>query len=136
MGRKSSYIGAWLIWIILTITCNFGVGVSAGMIGLNLCSQISTVFIISIGGFVSFGLFVLVYSFFEGLKISKVMPYLWVLGGLGILFEMGEMSELLRYCIPSNKSPIEVYPIALLSIILVYVIHNLSIKFYYKNKSY
>ena len=90
------YIGAWLL---AGFTSSILVRVADTVLGNAMVSDLSDMnayFIVgaAVNWAIFSGSFIFIYNLFKSLNIKKVMIYLYVLGGLGMLAGMGQTSNI------------------------------------------
>ena len=95
---KLKYIGAWFLCgavtsvLFVILDSILAETMVEDLSDLNFYFFVSSIFSIGIG----FGIFILVYRWFNSLSIKRVMPYLYVFGTLGTLAGMGKVKGELR----------------------------------------
>ena len=95
---KLKYIGAWLLaGVTGSILARVADSVLASVMVSDL-SDMNAYFIVGAAVNVAIvsGSFIFIYNLFKSLNIRKVMIYLYVLGGLGVLAGMGQTLGIYR----------------------------------------
>ena len=91
-ASKMKYIVAWLLFGLTgNILARISDAVLANVI-VNDLSDLNTYFIVgaTVNVAIISGSFIFIYNLFKSLNIRKVMIYLYILGGLGMLAGMGQ----------------------------------------------
>ena len=95
---KLKYVGAWLLaGVTGSILARIADSVLTSVMVSDL-SDMNTYFIVGAAVNVAIvsGSFIFIYNLFKSLNIRKVMIYLYVLGGLGVLAGMGQTLGIYR----------------------------------------
>ena len=89
---KMKYIGAWLLAGVTSSILARVADTVLGNVMVNDLSDLNAYFIVgaAVNVAIVFGSFIFIYNLFKSLNIRKVMIYLYVLGGLGMLAGMGQ----------------------------------------------
>ena len=131
------YIGVWFLWSIssgvIVLIFAFLVGIFYEIAGMEFSeNNLIDISIFYSGSYmIAVLMFIAIYERFLSLKISKVMPYLWVIGFFGMAMSWGDADEAYR---SFGNSKDDASPLFFLFIIL-YILHNLIIYFYFRKKN-
>ena len=95
---KMKYIGAWLLAGVTSSILARVADTVLGNVMVNDLSDLNAYFIVGAAVNVAIvsGSFIFIYNLFKSLNIRKVMIYLYVLGGLGVLIGMGQTLGIYR----------------------------------------
>ena len=124
------YIGVWFLWNILSIIPCFFLGLIYGFVIPEVDSiklfYIQESILYFIVYLIIAIVFVKTYERFKDIKIRKVMPYLWVLGFIGISSVHSDIRE--------SYSELGIDPGPMVLVLLFsYIVSNLSIRYYFRN---